>query len=348
MVAIKIAPFNRYQTLDVVRAVAESGRDDMALYTGNDDNIVLDLLTPYRFRVGGREVERRIVGGLLGHWAVWTQPGGRAAGSSAMPLSSRGDASRRDCCGAPVEVTDCQRRLLRRRPRLRRLHRRAARGAAPAGLLEGIWCLDPDEGLSPGQREEIDRVYRRLPASERRRVRRRAPRRVAAALAARRGAALRLRPPPLEYNGWRADFEVGHVLCVENGRVGGQRRQAARGRKQIEKAVEGGRGGRAASRRRRSTTWRSASRKGAGAAAVGSAGKGEEAVPDSPEHPLPRRGPAAVGGGRDARVLVECWTNWPSASDDGKPGLLGGQCFGCMPQAATSRRGAVPRRRAVR
>src|SRR5437762_5901665 len=73
VVAIKIAPFNRYQTLDVVRAIAESGRSDIALYTGNDDNIVLDLLTPYRFKINGKVVERRIVGGLLGHWAVWTR-----------------------------------------------------------------------------------------------------------------------------------------------------------------------------------------------------------------------------------------------------------------------------------
>jgi hypothetical protein len=71
VVAIKIAPFNRYQTLDVVRAVAESGRD-IALYTGNDDNIAMDLLTPFVFQINGRSVERRIVGGLLGHWAVWT------------------------------------------------------------------------------------------------------------------------------------------------------------------------------------------------------------------------------------------------------------------------------------
>src|SRR3989449_10579755 len=72
VVAIKIAPFNRYQTLDVVRAVAESGRD-IALYTGNDDNIVADLVTPYAFQIGGRLEERRIVGGLLGHWAGWTK-----------------------------------------------------------------------------------------------------------------------------------------------------------------------------------------------------------------------------------------------------------------------------------
>ena len=73
VVAIKMAPFNRYQTIDVVRAITDAGRDDIALYTGNDDNIVLDLTTPYRFSVGGKTVERRITGGLLGHWAVWTQ-----------------------------------------------------------------------------------------------------------------------------------------------------------------------------------------------------------------------------------------------------------------------------------
>ncbi len=71
--AIKVACFNRYQTVDCVRAVAESGRADIALYTGNDDHILLDLLTPYRFQIGGKCVERRLVGGLLGHWAVWTR-----------------------------------------------------------------------------------------------------------------------------------------------------------------------------------------------------------------------------------------------------------------------------------
>ncbi|MHC5542269.1 dihydrodipicolinate synthase family protein, partial [Singulisphaera rosea] len=73
VVAIKIAPFDRYRTTDVVRAVVDSGRDDIALYTGNDDNIVLDLVTPYRFPKGNGVQERRIVGGLLGHWAVWTR-----------------------------------------------------------------------------------------------------------------------------------------------------------------------------------------------------------------------------------------------------------------------------------
>src|SRR4030095_8271675 len=72
VVAIKIAPFNRYQTLDVVRAVVEANREDIALYTGNDDNIVIDLLTPFQFGGNGESRIRRIVGGLLGHWAVWT------------------------------------------------------------------------------------------------------------------------------------------------------------------------------------------------------------------------------------------------------------------------------------
>src|SRR5205085_11497425 len=73
VVAIKIAPFNRYQTIDVVRAVVEAGRDDIAIYTGNDDNIVMDLVTPHRFRTSKGFGERRIVGGLLGHWSVWTK-----------------------------------------------------------------------------------------------------------------------------------------------------------------------------------------------------------------------------------------------------------------------------------
>src|SRR3954469_5684839 len=70
--AIKIAAFDRYRTLAVIRAVAESGRDDIALYTGNDDNIVIDLVAPYEIKLDGTPVVRRMVGGLLGHWAIWT------------------------------------------------------------------------------------------------------------------------------------------------------------------------------------------------------------------------------------------------------------------------------------
>jgi dihydrodipicolinate synthase/N-acetylneuraminate lyase len=146
--AIKIAPFNRYQTIDVVRAVSESGRSDIALYTGNDDNIVLDLVTPY--------FGRRIVGGLLGHWAVWTK---RAVEQLEMCKKRPAEPDLR----LAVEVTDVNAAFFD-----------AAHGFAGCiaglhdvlrrqGLLEGIWCLDPQEGLSPGQREEIDRVYAAYP-----------------------------------------------------------------------------------------------------------------------------------------------------------------------------------------
>lgn len=161
VVAIKIAPFNRYQTLDVVRAVAESEREDISLYTGNDDNIVLDLVTPYRFNFGGKIVERRIVGGLLGHWAVWTR--------RAVELLERCRELAEDIYVVPtllresIEVTGSNAAFFD-----------AANGFAGCiaglhevlrrqGLLEGIWCLNPDEGLGQGQAEEIDRVYRAYP-----------------------------------------------------------------------------------------------------------------------------------------------------------------------------------------
>lgn len=159
--AIKIAPFNRYQTLDVLRAVAASGRaGDVALYTGNDDNIVLDLLTPHVFPCQGQDVELRFVGGLLGHWACWTR--------AAVALLARcREAAGQDTPSAllqrAIEVTDSNAAFFD-----------AANGFAGCiagihevlrrqGLLEGTWCLDPDEALSPGQAAEIDRVYAAYP-----------------------------------------------------------------------------------------------------------------------------------------------------------------------------------------
>jgi len=152
-VAIKVAPFNRYQTLDVVRAVLESGRTDLALYTGNDDNLIADLVTPYRLQ--GREC--RIVGGLLGHWAVWTK---RAVEQlqrcQEEPVSA-------ELLALNVAVTDCNAAFFDAangfRGCIAGLHAVLQR----QGLLEGIWCLDESEGLSPGQAAEIERVYRSYP-----------------------------------------------------------------------------------------------------------------------------------------------------------------------------------------
>lgn len=161
VVAIKIAPFNRYQTLDVVRAIAEAGRDDIALYTGNDDNIVLDLLTPYRFTIGNRWVERRIVGGLLGHWAVWTK--------RAVELLERCHAAAReetvpaDLLRLAVEVTDCNAAFFDAANGFKGCIAGIHEVLRRQGLLEGNWCLDPDETLSPGQAEEIERVIRSYP-----------------------------------------------------------------------------------------------------------------------------------------------------------------------------------------
>jgi hypothetical protein len=160
IIAIKIAPFNRYQTLDVVRAVAESGRD-IALYTGNDDNIVMDLLTPYVFRLNGKRVERRIVGGLLGHWAVWTRRAVELLGE--CRAVSNGESSVQSLIQKSSEVTDCNAAFFDAANQfvgcVAGLHEVLRR----QGLLEGIWCLDRQESLGPGQLEEIDRVYSAYP-----------------------------------------------------------------------------------------------------------------------------------------------------------------------------------------
>lgn len=161
VVAIKIAPFNRYQTLDVVRAAIDSGRDDVALYTGNDDQIVLDLLTPFRFIRSGQVIERRIVGGLLGHWAVWTR---RAVDLlAACHAAAHQDMVPAELLRAAIEVTDANAAFFDAAHNfagcIAGLHEVLRR----QGLFAGTWCLDSAETLSPGQAEEIDRVYRCYP-----------------------------------------------------------------------------------------------------------------------------------------------------------------------------------------
>jgi dihydrodipicolinate synthase/N-acetylneuraminate lyase len=161
--AIKIAAFNRYQTLDVVRAVCGSSRkDQIALYTGNDDNIVADLLTPYRFNINNQQVEKRFVGGLLGHWAVWTRSSVELLNEVKQAVAN-GSTNIDELLSKGIEVTDMNEVIFDARnsfhgciPGIHEVLRRQ-------GLLEGRWCLDPHEELSPGQMEEIDRVYQMYP-----------------------------------------------------------------------------------------------------------------------------------------------------------------------------------------
>jgi dihydrodipicolinate synthase/N-acetylneuraminate lyase len=155
VVAIKIAPFNRYKTLDVVRGVvAARAEERVTLYTGNDDHIVLDLAAPFAVRRGGEEVRVRIKGGLLGHWSVWTKTAVELlARIRRGPLDESLlalDARVTDCNGAFFDVAHDFAGCI---PGCHEVLRRQ-------GLLEGIWCLDPDETLSPGQAGEIDRVCR--------------------------------------------------------------------------------------------------------------------------------------------------------------------------------------------
>jgi len=159
VVAIKIAPFNRYQTLDVVRAVAESGRD-IALYTGNDDNIVMDLVTPQRFRPSGEP--RRIVGGLLGHWAVWTRRATELLQECHTAACDENNVPKR-LIQKSAQITDCNAAFFDAAHSFKGCIAGLHEVLRRQGLFEGIWCLDPEETLSPGQQEEIDRVYHAYP-----------------------------------------------------------------------------------------------------------------------------------------------------------------------------------------
>jgi dihydrodipicolinate synthase/N-acetylneuraminate lyase len=152
--AIKIAAFNRYQTLDVVRAVCDCDRrDEVSLYTGNDDNIVADLLTSYRIPVGEKIVEKKFVGGLLGHWAVWTRKAVELLGAIKQRKYTTDEFLAKG-----VHITDMNAVIFDAANNFR--------GCIPGiheilrrqGLLDGCWCLDPLEELSPGQMEEIDRI----------------------------------------------------------------------------------------------------------------------------------------------------------------------------------------------
>lgn len=161
--AIKMAPFNRYQTLDVVRAVCESSRrDEIALYTGNDDNIVNDLLTKYSFKVNGTTVNKEIVGGLLGHWAVWTKKAVEQLNTIKLAKEKKTGIPQ-ELLTLNVAVTDSNAAFFDAANSfhgcIAGLHEVLVRQE----ILKGIWCLDENEGLSLGQKQEIERVYKDYP-----------------------------------------------------------------------------------------------------------------------------------------------------------------------------------------
>jgi hypothetical protein len=158
--AIKVAAFNRYQTIDVVRAVCNTERSaDIALYTGNDDNIIADLLAPYHFMVDGKKIEKRFVGGLLGHWAVWTK-------KAVVLLEEIKHCIANNYSGVEkllfknAAVTDMNSVIFDAKNNFK--------GCIPGiheilyrqGLLQGRYCLNREEALSAGQLEEIDRIYK--------------------------------------------------------------------------------------------------------------------------------------------------------------------------------------------
>lgn len=161
--AIKIAPFNRYQSLEVVRAVCCSSRNDqIALYTGNDDNIVNDLLTTYKINTDQGTVQKDIVGGLLGHWSVWAK---KAVGllDEIKKAKTSNDLLSREWLTKNIDVTDSNAAFFDSKNNFKGCIAGLHEVLRRQGLLEGIWCLNPNEGLSTGQLEEINRVYSNYP-----------------------------------------------------------------------------------------------------------------------------------------------------------------------------------------
>jgi len=162
VVAIKIAPFNRYRTLDVIRGVAEAdAAERITLYTGNDDHIVFDLITPFTVVAHGRARTLRIKGGLLGHWSVWVKRAAEllqrihaAVAANEIPA---------ELVALDAQVTDCNAAIFDAANGFHGVIAGCHEILRRQGLLEGIWCIDPKETLGPGQSQEIDRVCAAYP-----------------------------------------------------------------------------------------------------------------------------------------------------------------------------------------
>ena len=162
VIAIKVAPFHRYRTLDVVRGIVAAGAEDrITLYSGNDDHIVLDLLLPFIAVRGGEEVTVRFKGGLLGHWSVWVRRAVELLHRVQAAVAS-GTADE-DLLALDSKITDCNSAFFDVANDFRGCIAGCHEVLRRQGLLEGTWCLDPEESLSLGQAEEINRVYAAYP-----------------------------------------------------------------------------------------------------------------------------------------------------------------------------------------
>jgi len=162
VIGIKIAPFNRYRTLDVVRGVvAAHAEDRIALYTGNDDSIVLDLITPFGLTRHEADVKVRIKGGLLGHWSVWTK--GAVELFNRIRESIETHTIDEKLLATAGKVTDCNAAFFDVANDFKGCIAGCHEVLRRQGLFEGVWCLDPEEALSPGQAEAIERVMRLYP-----------------------------------------------------------------------------------------------------------------------------------------------------------------------------------------
>jgi hypothetical protein len=162
VIGIKIAPFNRYRTLDVVQGVADARAEKrIALYTGNDDTIVLDLITPFVLPRGDDNVKIRVVGGLLGHWSVWTK--GAVALFERIRRAVEAGAIDDDLLATAAKVTDCNAAFFDVAHDFHGCIAGCHEVLRRQGLFEGTWCLDSNEGLSAGQAEAIERVMRLYP-----------------------------------------------------------------------------------------------------------------------------------------------------------------------------------------
>jgi dihydrodipicolinate synthase/N-acetylneuraminate lyase len=162
VVAIKVAPFNRYRTLDVVRGVIEAGAADrVTLYTGNDDHIIPDLVTPFTVVANGGEHTVRIKGGLLGHWSVWVKRAVELLQRIHAAIAAKEAPA--ELLALDAQVTDCNAAIFDVANDFHGVIAGCHEILRRQGLLAGIWCLDPQEALGPGQKEEIDRVCAAYP-----------------------------------------------------------------------------------------------------------------------------------------------------------------------------------------